>query len=77
METGLASNRRMKSLAFLFAVLLLAPLTALPAGPEERPTIGAIRWDGWYGTGGVVNAVEASLGPPRSITFACRGSRAW
>ena len=65
METGLASNRRMKSLAFLFAVLLLAPLTALPAGPEERPTIGAIRWDGWYGTGGVVNAVEASLGPPK------------
>ena len=27
--------------------------------------IGAIRWDGWYGKGGVVKAVEASLGQPK------------
>ena len=56
-----------RTFALLAAVLALhlAPLTVLPAGPETRPTVGAIRWDGWYGTGGVVKAVEASLGPPK------------
>ena len=49
----------------LLTALLLAPLVVLPDGPDERPTVGAIRWDGWYGTGGVVKAVEASLGPPK------------
>ena len=29
------------------------------------PIIGAIRWDGWYGTGGVVRAVEQTLGQPK------------
>ncbi len=56
-----------RTFALLAAALALhlAPLPAQPAGPEERPTVGAIRWDGWYGTGGVVKAVEASLGPPK------------
>lgn len=43
--------------------VLLATLPARCAGSDERPTVGAIRWDGSYGTGGVVKAVEASLGP--------------
>jgi hypothetical protein len=33
--------------------------------PSERPTIGTIRWDAFYGTGGVAKAVERSLGPAR------------
>lgn len=45
--------------------LWLAPLAALAAGQEASPIVGAIRWDGWYGTGSVVKAVEASLGPPK------------
>ena len=49
----------------LLAALLLAPLAVLSAGPDERPVVGAIRWDGWYGNGSVVKAVEASLGPPK------------
>jgi hypothetical protein len=32
---------------------------------SDEPTVGAIRWDGWYGEGGVVKAVEASLGQPK------------
>jgi hypothetical protein len=31
----------------------------------EPPIIGAIRWDAWYGTGGVVRAVEHTLGQPK------------
>ena len=31
----------------------------------DAPIVGAIRWDGWYGEGGVVKAVEASLGQPK------------
>ena len=57
-------NRTFARLAAVLA-LLRAPLTALSAGPDERPTVGAIRWDGWYGTGSVVKAMEASLGPPK------------
>jgi hypothetical protein len=45
-------------------VLLLGSLAATVAA-DEPPIVGAIRWDGWYGEGGVVKAVEASLGPPK------------
>jgi hypothetical protein len=45
--------------------LLLAPLAALHAAEDVRPIVGAIRWDGWYGEGSVVNEVEASLSPPK------------
>lgn len=45
--------------------LLLVPLPGLPAEPDVRPTVGAIRWDGWYGDGRVVKAMEASLGQPK------------
>jgi len=52
----------------LLVVLLLARLgcsvMALHAS-EESAITGAIRWDGWYGDGGVVSAVEASLGQPK------------
>ena len=48
----------------------LAPLAALLLASVanvcgDEPVVGAIRWDGWYGDGGVVKAVEASLGQPR------------
>ncbi len=50
-----------------FATLLLAIATPgfLHAEPVPTPTVGAIRWDGWYGDGGVVKAVEATLGQPK------------
>ena len=54
----------MKHLLTLIAALLLAPLAALH-GSDQSPIVGAIRWDGWYGDGGVVKAVEASLGQPK------------
>ena len=44
--------------------LLLVPLAAMNAA-DDVPIVGAIRWDGWYGDGGVVKAVEASLGQPK------------
>jgi hypothetical protein len=44
--------------------LLLAPLTVLQ-GNDNSPICGAIRWDGWYGNGLVVKAVETSLGQPK------------
>jgi hypothetical protein len=43
---------------------LYAPLMGLQA-KDEAPIVGAIRWDGWYGEGGVVKAVEFSLGQPK------------
>jgi hypothetical protein len=50
-------------------VLLAACLwtmTVVPADAEPDGTlIGAIRWDGWYGDGDVVKAVETSLGQPK------------
>src|SRR5437016_498756 len=46
------------------AALLWAPLAALHAA-DDRPIVGAIRWDAWYGNGGVTKAVEASLGQPK------------
>ncbi len=45
-------------------VALLASLVALHAS-DETPIVGAIRWDGWYGDGSVVKAVEFSLGQPK------------
>lgn len=48
-------------LVFLLAFLPLAVLRAA----EDRPLIGAIRWDGWYGDGVVTRAVESSLSPPK------------
>ncbi len=44
--------------------LLLCSLAVLHAA-DEQPIVGAIRWDGWYGEGGVVNEVELSLGQPK------------
>jgi len=55
----------MKHIGALISALWLASLAALAAGQEAPPIVGAIRWDGWYGTGSVVKAVEASLGPPK------------
>jgi hypothetical protein len=52
----------MKHALTLFAALLLVPLAA---HCDERPIVGAIRWDGWYGEGGVVKEVEHSLGQPK------------
>jgi len=53
-------------------ILLLANRHGLPISvvPGERhgadaPIVGALRWDAWYGTGGVVQAVERSLGQPK------------
>ena len=48
----------------LALVACLAPLAAVHAA-DDAPIVGAIRWDGWYGDGGVVKAVEASLGQPK------------
>ncbi len=48
----------------IFTALVLASSVALPA-KDETPIVGAIRWDGWYGDGGVVKAVEFSLGQPK------------
>ena len=36
-----------------------------PPAASERPTIGTIRWDAFYGTGGVAKAVERSLSPAK------------
>jgi len=55
----------MKHIGALISALWLASLAALAAGQEAPPIVGAIRWDGWYGTGSVVKAVEASLSPPK------------
>ncbi|MBK8094519.1 MAG: glycoside hydrolase family 99-like domain-containing protein [Verrucomicrobiaceae bacterium] len=44
---------------------LASLLLSSAAVGDERPIVGAIRWDGWYGDGSVVKAVEASLGQPK------------
>ena len=51
-------------LVFIFA-LLLPSLATLNAADNTPPIVGAIRWDGWYGEGGVVKQMEASLGQPK------------
>ncbi|MFN0076940.1 MAG: glycoside hydrolase family 99-like domain-containing protein [Prosthecobacter sp.] len=48
----------------ILAALLLTSFAASHAA-DEAPIVGAIRWDGWYGDGGVVNEVEHSLGQPK------------
>lgn len=73
-------NFRMNTKSFYAHVFFgIAPLLIAPAVyPSERvndrnvmesanelPIIGAIRWDAWYGTGGVVSAVEKTLGQPK------------
>ncbi|MEQ1842327.1 MAG: hypothetical protein ABL994_18130, partial [Verrucomicrobiales bacterium] len=47
--------------------LLLISVFALPITirSADPPIVGAIRWDGWYGDGGVVTAMEFSLGQPK------------
>ncbi len=50
---------------FLALAMLLTPLAAFGAATDEAPIVGAIRWDGWYGDGSVVQATEYSLGPPK------------
>jgi hypothetical protein len=52
------------TIAIVTALMLITPLTTLSGG-DEAPIVGAIRWDGWYGDGNVVRAVEASLGQPK------------
>lgn len=55
---------KQRLLLLLSAVLVMT--TRVPAqGKPLRPIIGAIRWDGWYGEGPVVQAVEHSLGQPK------------
>jgi len=49
----------------LLTTLLLAPLAVLHGGESERPIVGAIRWDAWYGRSGPVKQTEVSLGPPK------------
>jgi len=41
------------------------PPVASVDSTAERPSFGAIRWDAWYGRGGVTQAVEMSLGQPK------------
>lgn len=48
------------TLAIAFALAMGGPA---PVRAEGRPTVGAIRWDAWYGQGGPVAEVERSLGP--------------
>ena len=54
----------MKNTFTHFIALLLTSLTALHAA-DEAPIVGAIRWDAFYGEGGVTKAVEYSLGQPK------------
>ena len=47
-------------------IVLTSCSMALGAGNHnERPIIGVIRWDAFYGTGNVPQAVEKSLGPAK------------
>lgn len=62
------SMRIRKFLPFtnFLAAGLLWTVPVVPAGAEADGTlVGAIRWDGWYGEGEVVKAVEATLGQPK------------
>lgn len=45
--------------------LLLTVCLVRAEGERTQPIVGAIRWDGWYGEGAVVRAVEHSLGQPK------------
>lgn len=48
----------------LTLVFSLVIVVSLNAG-DELPIVGAIRWDAYYGDGGVTKAVEFSLGQPK------------
>ena len=50
-----------------FLLFLVVLVSVLPARlwADAPPIVGAIRWDGWYGEGGVVDEVELSLGQPK------------
>ncbi len=54
----------MKDILTLLTAVSLLPLSAA-RGCDDPPIVGAIRWDGWYGDGNVVKAVEATLGQPK------------
>lgn len=54
----------MKHSITIITALLLMACASLHAA-DDTPIVGAIRWDGWYGDGGVVKAVESSLGQPK------------
>ncbi|HSH92564.1 MAG TPA: glycoside hydrolase family 99-like domain-containing protein, partial [Roseimicrobium sp.] len=53
------------SIFFLIALLFCLTGVLLAADGPSRPTVGAIRWDGWYGEGGVAKEMEHSLGQPK------------
>ena len=57
-----AKGTNMKHSILILVALLLTPLAALYAAEPEKPIVGAIRWDGWYGEGGVVKQTESTLG---------------
>lgn len=52
------------TIAFVLCASCAHGLAAEKQG-ASRPIVGAIRWDAFYGTGNVVQAVEKSLGPAR------------
>lgn len=56
---------RLILLAIVSAISSLAALYAGDTAMTNRPIVGVIRWDAFYGTGNVVEAVEKSLGPAR------------
>jgi hypothetical protein len=62
MMNSFQSSRTIRILAAI--VLCLASAITF-AAEADGMRIGAIRWDGWYGDGVVVKAVEISLGPPK------------
>ncbi len=53
----------MKRLIALIALLLTSFDSSCAA--DDTLIVGAIRWDGWYGDGGVVKELEVSLGQPK------------
>lgn len=59
-SAGAAAKGLLAKLAFVLGATL-----AVASAAEVPPIIGAIRWDGWYGEGSVVRAVEHSLGQPK------------
>ncbi len=65
-------GHRIEARILMERILVLAkkrclPVAAVPGmgSDADAPIVGAIRWDAWYGTGGVVQAVERSLGQPK------------
>jgi hypothetical protein len=53
-------------LPFISLLLLFPAATSGAEAPKvDEPSVGAIRWDAWYGEGNVTKAVETSLGQPK------------